>query len=176
MRWLLALLVFAATAALGHFVVLQAIPAKIMATAMERMAERGVPMNQWTASPRMTPQTQTIVRPSPDLFYALCRFETADGPVLITAPGWEGYGSLSIFDRRTNNVFVASLDGQDAAVLLLHPKDKGASPEGLPDATETVFLDGPGLALIRRLAPSQDAHDLALSLADGAICDVVRDR
>lgn len=176
MRWLLALLVFAAMAALGHFVVLQAIPARIMATAMDRMAERGIPMNQWAASPRMTPQTQTIVRPSPDLSYAICRFDTSSGPVLITAPGWDGYGSLSVFDRRTNNVFVASLDGQDAAVLLLPPKDKGASPEGLPDATETVFLDGPGLALIRRLAPSQEAHDLATASVDEARCDQLASR
>ena len=172
MRWLLALLVFAATAALGHFVVLQAIPARIMATAQAKMAERGVPLHQWAASPRMSPQTQTIVRPSPDLFYALCRFDTSEGPVRLSAPLGETYGSLSVFDSRTNNVFVTSLQaGSGFDEVVVHAP--GERPATFGEGKETVELEGPGLALIRRLAPSQEAFDAASALMDGAVCGPV---
>lgn len=174
MRWVLALLVFAATAAIGHFVVLHAIPAKIMSTAQTRMAERGVPLHDWAASPRMTPQTQTIVRPSPDLFYALCRFDTSEGPVRLSAPLGETYGSLSVFDSRTNNVFVTSLlEGSGFGEVIVHAP--GERPATFGEGKETVELEGPGLALIRRLAPSPAAFDAANALMGGAVCELADD-
>lgn len=169
MRWLLALLVFAATAALAHLVVLNAIPGRVMAKAQAAMAERGVPVNEWSAAPRMTPQTQTVVRPSPDLSYAICRFDVSDGPVLLSAPTAETYGSLSIFDSRTDNVFVASLrEGSNFRGVIVYPP--GSPPGETGEGVQLVEMKGPGLALIRRLAPSPEMHEAAAALVEDAYC------
>ena len=89
MRWIGAAAIFLLMAVIGHLIILNAIPSRIMSTAQARMADRGVGMYQWFVAPRMTPQTQTIVRPSPDLAYAICRFDVSDEPVLLTAPSAE---------------------------------------------------------------------------------------
>lgn len=177
MRWLLTILVFAVTAVLAHYAVLGAIPGRIMSMTQARMAERGTPMNKWIASARMTPQTQTVVRPSPDLSYAICRFDTSDGPVLLSAPTAETYGSLSIFDSRTNNVFVASLTkASQFEAVIVHPPGEPPMDDGRDFAAsgrDTLELQGPGLALIRRLAPDQETHDLARELASESRCEKI---
>ena len=146
-----------------------------MSAVQTRMAESGVPLNQWNASPRMTPQTQTIVRPSPDLSYAICRFNVQEGALLISAPGWDGYGSLSVFDARTNNVLVTDLDGQSAGILLYHPQ-KPPKQEGrsyIRTDEEVVAFSGEGVALIRRVAPSKDKYEQAARLVDQSVCSAV---
>ena len=174
MRWLAAAAVFLLMALIGHLAVLNAIPSRIMATAQLRMAERGMPTYQWVASPRMTPQTQTIVRPSPDLAYAICRFDISDGPVLLTAPSSDTYGSLSVFDQRTNNVFIARLDGEeDFNGLVIHAP--GEKPEA-PGGAETLAMPGPGLALIRRLAPDEPTHAAATALVEQSTCELLNAR
>ncbi|HRK67250.1 MAG TPA: hypothetical protein PKY73_06825, partial [Hyphomonas sp.] len=55
--------------AAAHFLTLNALPGRIMSKAREAMVERGLPLHHWQMSPRVTPETQTIVRPSPDLAY-----------------------------------------------------------------------------------------------------------
>lgn len=167
MRWILAASVFLLMALVGHIAVLTAIPSLIMGKAHDRMEAQGAGMYRWVASPRMTPQTQTVVRPSPDLSYAICRFDLADGPVLLEAPLSEAYGSLSIFDDRTNNVFVASLqEGSAFNGVIVH------APGDVPDAggRETLALGGRGLALIRRLSPDEASHGQAAELAAASVC------
>ena len=166
-RWSVSLLLFVVTLVAVHFSTLHLLPSLIMERAQATMEDRGIPMYQWVASPRQTPETQTVVRPSPDLSYAVCRFDVQDGPVLISAPGWEGYGSLSIFDERTNNVFVADLNGDSASIMLLHWHSKLERVAGV----ESVFMpNGKGLALIRRLAPNDALHERATDLVVDATC------
>lgn len=171
MRWVVAFVLFLASLGSAHFATLHLIPSIIMERAQATMEDRGIPMYQWVASPRQTPETQTVVRPSPDLSYAVCRFDVRDGPVLISAPGWAGYGSLSIFDERTNNVFVASLDGQGAQVMALNWRSKGQQTAG----AQPIFMsNGRGLALIRRLAPDPDTHTEATNLVADAKCELLK--
>ncbi|MEL7231324.1 MAG: DUF1254 domain-containing protein [Pseudomonadota bacterium] len=175
MRSLVAFLIFGFLAIGAHFLTLHLVPSVIMNAAHTRLADQGLQLNQWAASPRMTPQTQTIVRPSPDLSYSICRFDVREGPVLISAPGWDGYGSLSVFDERTNNVFVANLDGQDAEVLLHVP---GQVPlkegRGYVYDGQTVELTETGLALIRRVAPDEQSHQAAMNLIEKSKCESVQ--
>ncbi|MEM1390716.1 MAG: DUF1254 domain-containing protein [Pseudomonadota bacterium] len=172
MRWVIAIFVMLISAISSHFVTLHLVPSVIMNAVQVRMADNGIPLYQWITSPRMTPQTQIIVRPSPDLSYAICRFNIREGSVLISAPGWEGYGSLSIFDSRTNNVFVANLDGESAGVLLYHPTEpaKGEDRFYIRKGEETVAFSGEGLALIRRVAPNNQKHEEAAKLVTQAVC------
>lgn len=175
MRWILTAAVFLFMALIGHLAVLTAIPSLVMNKAQARMEQNGMGLYRWTAAPRMTPQTQSVVRPSPDLSYGVCRFDMADGPVLVDAPLSDTYGSLSIFDSRTDNVFVASLTkGSDFRGVIIHPPGAAPLKEGGSygdDGRHPVAMSGKGLALVRRLAPDQQTHDLAAGLIEVSRCE-----
>ena len=163
--------IFAVAAFGTHYLVLKAIPSFVMSKARSTFQERGMPLNYWVASSRITPQTQTVVRPSPDLAYGICLFDVRDGPMLISAPTWDEYGSMSIFDDQTNNVFVTSLKTSDAAptgIVVARPgQDLGAAVSDRP----VVTLKGEGLALIRRLAPTAQTYASAADLIAAAKCE-----
>lgn len=158
-----------------HFLVLNALPGRIMSTARERIGGQ-VPLHTWQMSARITPQTQTIVRPSPDLAYAICVIDLSDGPVEISVPTWPEYGSLSVFDANTDNVYAGSLDarlpeatGARRILVAMEGQDTDAS-----DITEIVIVDSPeALALIRRLAPTQGLYDAAAALVPASTCGPV---
>ena len=67
---------------------------------------------------------RAIVRPSPDLLYAGCAFDLADGPLRIqaTVPR-DTYWSLSMFAANTDNFFVvndrAAKSALDAGVKMI---------------------------------------------------------
>lgn len=166
MRVLIPALVFAVTALIAHVFVLTSMPGFIMGKAHQTFEAQGVPTNRWVSSPKQTPETQRIVRPSPDLAYAICRFDTTESPVFINAPLWDGYGSLSIFDSQTDNVFVASLASESAFEGVYV-----TSPDGDDGLGNSITLEGRGIAVIRRLAPTQDLYDQAASLVSGATCE-----
>ncbi len=165
MRLIVPIIVFLITGALAHVFVLGGIPGFIMGKAHQTFAAQGIPAYQFVASPRQTPQTQRIVRPSPDLAYAICRFDTTQGPVFINAPKGQSYGSLSIFNSQTDNVFVANL-GPESDFSGIEVRRAAANTR--PDA---LALNGRGIALIRRLAPTQEAHDLASALVSDSTCE-----
>ena len=159
--------------AAAHLVVLNALPGQIMSKARERMTASGIVVHEWRMSPRVTPQTQTIVRPSPDLAYAICVIDVSGGPVTLTVPTWPEDGSLSIFDASTDNVYAGSLDARvpDApgtrTVIVALEGQTIQTAEGV----DMVTLKAPeALALIRRLAPSQGLYDAAAALVPVSTC------
>lgn len=170
MRWVIATLVFAASAFGAHYFTIRVVPGFIMNKVQSTFEAQGLPLNHFVASPRQTPETQRVVRPSPDLSYAVCRFDVSDGPVVISAPAWDGYGSLSIFDGQTNNVFVASLDGQAASVVLHNATMPVDYSGDMTSSNSAVQIEGAGIALIRRLAPTDEAHQTSADLVREARC------
>jgi uncharacterized membrane protein len=164
---------FAIGFAAVHFFALTAIPGFIMNKARTRMAESGIAVHEWRMSPRVTPQTQTIVRPSPDLAYAVCLIDVSEGPVTISAPTWPEYGSLSVFDSHTDNVYAGSLDARlpDApgarTIIVALPNQEVEATGGV----DIVRIKEPeALALIRRLAPSKGLYDAAAALIPVSTC------
>ncbi len=156
-----------------HFAVLNALPGYIMGKARSRFLDAGLPAQSWQMSPRVTPQTQTIVRPAPDLAYAICLIDLSGGQVTLSVPTWPEYGSLSVFDSHTDNVYAGSLDarqpdapGRLTIVVALTDQTVTAA-EG-----ETVVRvkDPEALALVRRLAPSQGLYDAAAALVPISTC------
>ena len=175
-RAVLFLFVFVFSVVVGHFVTLFAVPQIIMKRAMTAMEDRGVPLHGFVLSPRITPQTQTVVRPSPDLAYSICRFDLSEagGKLEIHAAVWEGYGSISFFDARTNNFSTirvgetgAANDGSD--VLLMSPEFQPGSdrPEGEIRVTAPTEK---GLILIRRLAPTPEDYARVKVISVGDEC------
>lgn len=171
--FLTGLVAFLVTFALAHFVVLNGLPGKIMSKVRDRMTSNGVPVHHWQTGGRAAPDNQTIVRPSPDLAYAICLIDLSDGPVEITAPSWNEYGSLSVFSARTDNVYAGSLDARVAGtpdmrrvVVALPDQDVSAAGEA-----DVVRVKQPeALTLIRRLAPTDEAYAAAAALIPESSC------
>lgn len=160
-RWLGPLAVTLLSAAAVHGAVLYFAPGFIMARAMEALAERGVTLHRFTPPARISPQTQQVVRSSPDLYYALCRYDLGDpdAQVALTMAAWPDYQSLSFFDARTDNFATLRGSGKAVSVTLL-------PPDSPPQDGGIVSPTAKGVILIRRLAPS--AADFAAAAQAGA--------
>ena len=151
--------------ALGtHMFVLYAAPTLIMGRAMGAMEERGVPLHAFTLAPRTTPQSQTVVRPSPDLAYSVCRYDFSiiDGPLRVRMAAWSGYSSVSFFSADTDNFLTVRGDGKSHDIVLAGP---GEATDGQSESPSEK-----GLILIRRLTPTQVHYDEAAKLAPGDLC------
>ncbi len=106
--WLAPALFGLAAAALAYQATLVATPFALMRAAAAKVGT-GLPVNEFRFGPMTTAENQTIVRPSPDLSYSLCVFDTSKGPVLVrTEPVPNHYWSVSIFDARTDVAAVRS--------------------------------------------------------------------
>lgn len=186
-RWIGPALVMLACAAGAHALTLHFAPSFIMSRAMDVLAERGVALHAFTVTPRVTPQTQQVVRSSPDLYYALCRYDLTRpdsyGSGAITSlhvklASWPGYQSVSFFDARTNNFTTVRATGKAVKLEL----GLGAGQNGLlePKFDYDPREDGPvlhiqtptetGVILIRRLAPSPEAFAQAIKAGVGDAC------
>ncbi|MFN7158964.1 MAG: DUF1254 domain-containing protein [Erythrobacter cryptus] len=161
-RWLgpLGVLIFVAAAA--HVAALHLAPGVIMARALDMLAARGVALHRFTTPERVTPQTQSVVRSSPDLYYALCRYDLSNPgtQVSVRMGSWPDYQSLSFFDARTDNFATIRGSGRAVAVRLLPPGS--AAEEGA-----IVSPTAKGVILIRRLAP--DAERFAAATTAGKV-------
>ena len=108
-RWIVPLLVFLATAAGAWHATLAAATFGLMEGAVRRLSLRAG-LNTMSYGQLATPANQPIVRPSPDLAYSSCPFDLSAGPLLIQyVPVAGRYSSLSVFNARTDVVFVLSL-------------------------------------------------------------------
>ena len=154
MRTFVVLLVLLASIAAGHATVLFLAPSFIMGKAMAAMKDRDMPTHGFRLVDRMTPETQTVVRPSPDLAYSICLFDFGANerqPLNIQAAAWSDYSSVSFFDAQTNN-FATLRDVGDGIETILLPPGSTPGPDGLVSPTRK------GIVLIRRLAPTEAAY------------------
>lgn len=167
-RWLPVFAIFVACAVGAHLAVLRFAPELIMARAMSKIAERGIPLHAFTLSPRISPQTQTVVRPSPDIAYSICPYNFGTGikALRVHIAGWQDYGSLAFFDSDTNNFSTVRDAGQGASVTLLPPGSAAA-------AGALVSPSRRGVILIRRLAPTATSYTAVAALAPLDKCEAV---
>jgi uncharacterized membrane protein len=155
----------AVTGIAAHFATLSFAPGVIMDRTLLALKNRDVALHAFTNPQRITPQTQAVVRSSPDLFYALCRYDLSEaGSTLsITMSEWPGYQSLSFFDAETNNYTTLRGVGEAVEVTLSAPGAGGSG--GVETPTDR------GVVLIRRLAPTQELFDQALEVARSDACE-----
>lgn len=165
--WLGPLAVLLASATATHLAALHLAPTFIMFRAMAALAERGVALHRFTAPLRITPQTQSVVRSSPDLYYALCRYDLANPGmrVVVQMGDWPDYQSLSFFDARTDNFATLRGTGKAVAVRLLPP---GSPPENGAIISPTAK----GVILIRRLAPDAERFAAAARAGQADRCRI----
>lgn len=168
-RWIGPLAVLLVTAAAAHALTLHYAPNVIMARAMDALAERGVALHAFTRPQRVTPTSQQVVRSSPDLYYALCRYDLGqDGTRLaVTLGRWPDYQSLAFFDARTDNFATLRGIGRAVSVRLLPP---GSTPEEGAIVSPTAK----GVILIRRLAPDAARFAAAAEAGKADTCRLER--
>ncbi|MBI1402432.1 MAG: DUF1254 domain-containing protein [Porphyrobacter sp.] len=166
-RWIGPLAVLLLSAAGVHFAALELAPGVIMDRAMAKLAERGVGLHRFTAPQRITPQSQSVVRSSPDLYYALCRYDLSvpDKALALRMAAWRDYQSLSFFDARTDNFATLRGTGEAVEVRLLPP---GSAPEEGAIVSPTAR----GVILIRRLAPDAESFAAAAKAGEGDRCAI----
>jgi len=171
-RWWPRVLTVLVVALVVHLVVIAAAPRVVMWVAEHRIEHSAAGTNVWVHAEQVTPQTQEVVRSSPDLAYSACVWDLSDGPVRITAPAWDDYFSLSLYDSRTNNFFVANgFDtGGDPVDVLLATHDQAADLSNTDDARIVVAPTARGIALLRYLAPTPSAFARADLLRRSAGC------
>lgn len=166
-RWLGPLAVMLVCAAGVHWATLELAPGFIMTRAMDALAERGVALHRFTAPLRVTPQSQSVVRSSPDLYYALCRYDLGNPGTLVTVRmgDWPDYQSLSFYDARTDNFATLRGTGETVAVRLLPP---GSAPE----KGALVSPTAKGVILVRRLAPDAASFAAAAKAGEADRCRI----
>jgi len=166
-RWAgpFAVCVIAALAA--HAGVVFLAPAFIMDRALAQLEARGIALHAFMSPRRISPATQSVVRSSPDLFYALCRYDLSDPAAMlrVTMSAWPDYQSLSFFDAKTNNYLTYRGTGESLSVRIAPP----GAHEG-----EIASPTARGVVLIRRLAPTSDLFARAAETARADRCDLVR--
>ncbi len=169
MRWLGPSFVLLVAAILAHVAVLYSAPSLIMSRAMTMLAERSAPLHDFTLSPRITPETQRVVRPSPDLAYSLCMFDMTTAPdgLRVRMAAYVGYGSLSFFGDNTDNFLTVRGDGKAHEVRLLPPDAEAG------EAGTVVAPSDRGMILIRRLAPTQQDYNAVRSISAGDRCEAL---
>lgn len=152
---------FVIAAMLGYVVTLHALPGRVMEKATEVLGETAVGRGFYLSS-RITPESQRVVRSSPDLAYSICILDLTQGSWELSAEPWDSYASLSVFAANTDNV----------ATLSMGPDSLGSQRIVIGSGDEAdLKLEGPNaIALIRRLAPTEELYAEAARAAQSDVC------
>jgi uncharacterized membrane protein len=112
------------------------------------------------------------------LFEAVaCRFDLADGPVHIAAPGKIPFWSISIYDRGGRNIF--SLNerlavGGELDIVILTPVQMLDLRNEFPaDFERSVFVEAEidaGIALVRSFVPDTPWEPRISAYLEGVVC------
>jgi uncharacterized membrane protein len=122
--------------------------------ALVRSVSKQVGYNAVLTPPLPTDQSRSVVAPSPDLLYAVCVFDVSAGPVRISARPPQGYWSLSLYDRNSDNFFGINdnqIKGDTVELILTRgPADPGTRAK-FPSATYVQTPRSTGVMLSRIL-------------------------
>lgn len=152
-RWLTLGAVTLLLAAGLHVLIVWLIPHAIT-FAFIRGISKQVDYNTVLAPPLPTHESRSVVAPSPDLLYAVCVFDVSAGPVRISARRPQGYWSLSLYDRNSDNFFGindSQIKGDTVEMILTPgPADAGTKAK-FPQATFVQTPRSTGVMLSRIL-------------------------
>lgn len=165
--WALRIGAVAAIAAGVHLLAVWALPRLIMHRVLTTTpAELGARNDAQAAAtvyfPPMTDAAQRrIVLPSPDLLYAVCRFDLARAPLRVRAdPKLPGYWSVALYAANSDNFFAVNdrqLAGQPLDLVVVGTQ--GSTPSALPPGARVVVAPSArGLVLMRVLVADYAAE------------------
>ena len=174
-RWIGPVLTFIVIGAISFFLVLDAIPGRIMSRAMDRLLSFGGAANTAIHPPPVDETSRRVVRPSPDILYSICVYDLDAGPLRIETP-WPSdgsYASVSFFDDATNNYAVLSdRDAEgDSSSIILYP----VAPSRFSDDFPPEFLSRPAVEADVRLPAASERgvilYRRVISATDTAAAD-----
>jgi uncharacterized membrane protein len=112
------------------------------------------------------------------LFEAMaCRFDLAEGPVRVSAPGGVPFWSISIYDRAGRNIF--SLNERTAAdgeldIVIINPVQMLELRQTFPQAFErSIFVESEfdsGIAMVRGFVPDESWQPRITDYLEGVAC------
>lgn len=162
-----------------HILATLATPMLTPTSAYGRLAG-DLPENSMELLPDITPDTQPLPFMSSDARYAMCRFDTTDGAVSITAvlpdPGWV----LALYSPAGDNFFtsVAGPGRRPEVSLLIVPGESAWRPAVQPDAnlegTALTLHANEGLAVLRAPDRGEAYSTRALAQLKRAKCQYRR--
>jgi uncharacterized membrane protein len=171
-RRILATLLLAAAC---HAATLWIVPSGVVALFTMRSAAR-FGINHASVQPLPTDQSRSVVRPSPDLLYAVCLYDVTDHPLLLESDLPDDYWSLSVFADNSDNAFAVN----DRQAATRHPRyllARAAKPAGLPpelaDLPVIQAPSGTGVVLFRYLVLDHGAMEQAAAAQRSARCTPV---
>jgi uncharacterized membrane protein len=159
-RWIRNTCIVLALAGALHVAVVWLIPRVVTGLFLHRVAA-GAGYNHVVFPPLATDRSRDVVKPSPDLLYALCVFDLSAGPVRISAKPSEGYWSLALYARSSDNFFHLNdreVKGDRVELILSDARDDVALRARYPDAIHVHPGSTVGLMLARSLV--LDANDM----------------
>jgi uncharacterized membrane protein len=139
-----------------HIVAVLTLPALAPQNAWARLAPLG-PQNSMIVLPPPSPAQQTMPMMSPDVRYAFCRFNIADGPVRLRANVPDDLWLVALYTQEGDNFYtVAGTDMRRGRVNLVIAKPEQQVAEAGVDAPEesddVVVVKSPvteGIVVIR---------------------------
>lgn len=173
--WLRRLVIVLALATIFHAAAIWLLPSGIVALFTARSTER-FGINHVATQGLPTDQSRSVVRPSPDLLYAVCLYDVSDHPLILESDLPDNYWSLSLFAANSDNFFAVN----DRQVQGPHPRyllARDAKPSGLPpDLAGLPVIQAPsktGVVLFRNLVLDPKAIEAAEVAQKSAKCTPV---
>ncbi|MGH1418201.1 MAG: DUF1254 domain-containing protein [Hyphomicrobiaceae bacterium] len=117
-----------------------------------------LPVNQIVVLPPVTPDQQPLAYMAPDTRYAVCRYDTTDGPVEVEVLLPDDTWTVALHTPKGENIFAASGQGNGAETLKiklvpspdrftgLTPEARGTSQE---NPAELSVVTKRGVAIVR---------------------------
>lgn len=161
---------FTLVVAIGvHFATVRYLPDFVMGRLNDKLT-RQVPVNTMQYPARPDASARAVVKPSPDLIYAICVYDVSAGPIRIMSPVPNSYWSLSAFADNTDNYLAINdkqAGGDRVDLILALPGTKLDNPNMLP----VIEAQSPtGVLLTRSLITSEEDLPALDALRQQAVC------
>ncbi len=116
-NWRIVAITFVAASIL-HICATFAAPQLVVTTAYSKMKAR-LPLNSMIVLPPIDPDTQPLPFMAPDVRYAMCRYDTRDGPVTLKAHLPDAGWTLSLYSPQGDSFYAATgLDERPISIAL----------------------------------------------------------
>ena len=169
--WLIRIAATLILATLFHFLTVMVFPTGVMARLSLRSRDMGLRPNTIYHAPRIAAGMTTVVRPSPDLLYSVCRYDVSEAPLRITAEVPHTYWSLSCFASNTDNFFVINdrqVTSNPVEMVLVGP---GRSYREPANTRVVVAPTARGVVLIRMLITDEAKINDLIRIQRQAFCN-----
>lgn len=165
-----------------HVVSVLVLPVFATGDAWNRLARYGS-YNHFNILPAATPFGEAIADMDPNLEYAVCRFDLAEGPLKVIVDIPQGYWSVGIYDRYAGNFYTLNNRSAGAKSLTLWVADQeqllAMLPEGLDvtgaEVQDLLPVKSParyGLIILRVLVPEESFRANAIAALENSSCQI----